>query len=125
MPGSARNLPQEGDSLAVPLPSTRPWPRRFRSDTLLAILVLNPSLVAVAIFIYGFVLWTGHIALVRWNDLAPDYAFVGLRNLIRLFATDRFLIDLHNTGVFFVLFLAESIGAGFLLAAFLDQRVKG
>jgi glucose/mannose transport system permease protein len=125
MPGSASKLQNERDSEAVPLVSTRRRSRRFRSDTLLPILVLSPSLAAVAIFIYAFVIWTGHIALVRWNDLRPDYAFVGVHNLVRLFDTDRFQIDLHNTVTFFFLFLAESIVVGFLLAAFLDQGVKG
>lgn len=125
MPGSASNHERDGDSPAVPFASTLSRFRRLRSDNLLAILVLSPSLAAVAIFIYAFVLWTGHIALVRWDDLRPDYAFVGAHNLIRLFATDRFLIDLHNTAIFFILFLAESMVVGFLLAAFLDHGVKG
>ena len=108
----------------VPYVSARRHARRIRGDTLIAILVLSPSIVAVAVFIYGFILWTGYISLVRWNDVLPDYTFVGLRNFERLFNTDRFLIDLGNTALFTTLFLVESIVAGFVLAVFLDQKVK-
>ena len=114
-----------GDSVAVPFAASRRRVRRIRGDTVLAVLVLSPSLIAVAVFIYAFILWTGYISLTRWNDVLPDYTFVGLLNFERLFSNDRFLIDLGNTALFTVLFLVESIVAGFLLAVFLDQKVRG
>ncbi len=115
---------QVGDGVTVALPATRRRARWIRTDTILSILVLSPSIIAVAVFVYGFIAWTGYISLVRWNDVLPDYSFVGLSNFERLFQTDRFLIDLGNILLFTVLFLTESIVAGFLLAVFLDQRVK-
>lgn len=125
MPVSASSVRSgEGSTVTVPLAGVRSRRSRLRGDTLIAVLVLSPSILAVAVFIYAFIFWTGFISLVRWNDVNPDYTFVGLANFIRLFNTDRFIIDLHNTAVFFVLFLAESIGVGFLLAVFLDQKVK-
>jgi len=49
----------------------------------------------------------------------------GLNNFVRLFQTPRFIIDLRNTATFTVLFLAQCLGIGFLLAVLLDQRIKG
>ncbi len=121
---SASDLRREGE-LTTPLPILRRVARSLRGDTLIAILVLTPSIIAVAIFIYAFIFWTIYVSLVRWNDVRPDYAWVGLRNFARLLDTDRFLIDLHNILIYTVLFLAECIVVGFLLAVFLDQRVKG
>jgi glucose/mannose transport system permease protein len=113
-----------GAALATPA-SPR---RRFalpRGDILLAILALIPSLVAVAVFIYGFILWTGYISLVNWNDALPTYDFVGLRNFVRLFETERFRLDMRNTTIFAVLFITQCLAIGFGLALLLDQKIKG
>jgi glucose/mannose transport system permease protein len=122
---SASKLEGREGGLAVPLPAPRRGFQWLRSDTFLAVLVLSPSIVAVVVFIYAFMFWTIYSSLVLWNDVVPDYTFVGLRNFTRLLNTDRFLIDLHNILVFTALFLIECIVVGFLLAVFLDQRIKG
>ena len=121
----ASNREDQERGLVIPVPAPRRGARWFRSDTLVAVLVLSPSIVAVVVFIYAFMFWTIYSSLVLWNDVVPDYTFVGLRNFSRLFDTDRFLIDLHNMLVFTSLFLVECIVVGFLLAVFLDQRIKG
>ena len=95
-----------------------------RGDLLLAILALTPSLIAVAVFIYGFILWTGYISLVNWNDVVPDLTFRGLYNFQRLFNTERFRIDLRNTAVFGVIFIVVTLVVGFLLAVLIDQKIK-
>ena len=98
---------------------------RLRGDMALAVLVLSPSIIAVALFIYSFIGWTFYISLVNWNDILPDYTFVGLRNWLRLFGDERFQIDLRNLVFYAVPFMAQCILLGFLLAALLDQRIKG
>lgn len=94
-------------------------------DRILAILLILPSVLAVAIFVYGFIGFTGYASLTKWNKLLPDFTWVGLRNYRVLFMHPRFQIDVRNTVVFTVLFLAASLAIGFLLAVLLDQRVKG
>jgi glucose/mannose transport system permease protein len=91
----------------------------------LAVLVLSPSIIAVALFIYSFIAWTFYISTVNWNDVLPTYTFVGLRNWIRLFQDERFQIDLRNLVFYAVPFMAQCIVIGFMLAALLDQRIKG
>jgi ABC-type sugar transport system permease subunit len=54
------------------------------TDMLLAILVLLPSIIAVAIFIYTAMGWTFYISTVKWNSQIRDFTFVGLRNWNRL-----------------------------------------
>lgn len=106
-----------------------PRPARRRSllnnDRLAALLMLAPSVVAVAIFVYGFIGWTGYISLTAWNSSAPDYSFVGLQNYRDIFSTARFQADIRNTLVFTALFLAGCLGLGLLLALMLDARVRG
>jgi glucose/mannose transport system permease protein len=118
---------REGGTGAA-LATSAPPRRRFalpRGDMLVAILALLPSLVAVAVFIYAFILWTGYISLVNWNDALPTYDFVGLRNFQRLFETERFWLDLRNTSIFAAFFIVECLGIGFGLALLLDQKIKG
>lgn len=102
-------------------------PRRWRvkPDTLKAVVVVSPSLIAVGVFVYAFIAWTGYISLSKWNDVRPNYTFAGLANYIALFNTSRFMIDIHNTIVFTVLFLASCLVIGFILAVLLDQKIKG
>jgi glucose/mannose transport system permease protein len=115
---------EERISAAPPRTRRRRAPR-LRGDMALAVLVLSPSIVAVGLFIYSFIGWTFYISTVNWNDVLPDYTFVGLRNWVRLLGDERFQIDLRNLVFFAVPFMAQCIVIGFLLAALLDQRIKG
>lgn len=94
-------------------------------DRLPAVLVLAPSVLAVGVFVYGFIGWTAYVSLSGWTSFVPDLSFVGLRNYAELFRTFRFQADLRNTVVFTLSFLAACLVLGFLLAVLLDQRVRG
>jgi glucose/mannose transport system permease protein len=106
-------------------PATRRRRRRISSDTIWAMIIVTPSVVAVLIFIYAFIGWTGFISLVNWNDVTPTYGWVGLQNFVRLFTTQRFQIDIKNTIVFSVVFIGQCLVLGLFLAILLDQHIKG
>jgi glucose/mannose transport system permease protein len=91
----------------------------------LAFLVLLPSIIAVAIFIYGFIVWTFYISTVDWKSAVPDYTFVGLKNWIRMFGDRRFQTDIRNMILYALGFMTQCIVIGFLLATLLDQKIKG
>lgn len=99
--------------------------KRLTRDRLLAIALLSPSVIAIAVFVYGFISFTAYSSFTRWNGLVPDLTLVGLRNYRRLFGIERFQLDLRNTVVFTVIFLAACLILGFLLAVLLDQRIRG
>ena len=82
-------------------------------------------MIAVGVFVYGFIGWTVFASLTNWNSFIPDLSFAGLRNYINLFDTTRFQIDLRNTAVFTVTFLVGCLSLGLLLAILLDQRLRG
>jgi len=94
-------------------------------DRLLSLLLIAPSVIALAVFVYGFIGFTAYSSLTKWDALTPDLTFVGLRNYAKLFTVDRFLCDLRNTVTFTVLFLAACLLVGLVLAILLDQRIKG
>jgi glucose/mannose transport system permease protein len=101
-----------------------------RRERWIAFLMVLPSIVLIAIFVYGFIGWTSRVALSQWDTVQPDYAFVGMENFRQLLtgestAARRFHIDLWNTFFFTILFLSACVGLGLLLAILLDQKIKG
>ena len=102
------------------------WLRRHvRSDWTAAVLLIIPSVLAIGIFVYGFIGWTGYVSLSRWRGVTPDYHFVGIENYDRLAENLRFQADIRNTIVFTALFLLAAMVLGFLAAMLLDQKIKG
>ena len=98
----------------------------FENETVLSIAMLLPSVIAVAIFVYGFIGWSVRVSLSQWKGLNPDYTWVGLQQYITLFNKDpRFIIDIRNTAMFTVLFISACLAIGLGLAILLDQRLKG
>jgi glucose/mannose transport system permease protein len=98
----------------------------FQSEKVLTIALLLPSMVAVAIFVYGFIGWSVRVSLSQWKGLNPDFTFVGLKQYIALFNNDpRFVIDIRNTVMFTVGFILGCLILGLGLAILLDQRLKG
>src|SRR5438445_6960203 len=75
----------------------RPRRRTRTWDRAAATAMLLPSVVAIAVFVYGFVGWTGYVSLTRWNDVLPNYAWAGRRTYADLFGTFRLRIDPLNT----------------------------
>ena len=115
-------------SPARPNRVARAW-RFLNRDRVLAIVVLSPSLLAIAIFVYGFIGWTTIVAFLDWNlpesqvSIAGPYN--GIDNWQWLFDLPRWYKDIRNMVIFTILFLAQCMVFGFLIAAFLDQQVKG
>lgn len=98
----------------------------FESERLLSIALLSPSILAVAIFVYGFVGWSVRVSLSKWKGLNPDFTFVGLKQYYNLFNNDpRFIIDIRNTAMFTVLFIGACLILGLALATLLDQKLRG
>ena len=97
-----------------------------RKEKWLAFLMVFPSIIAVGIFVYGFIGWTTRVSLSAWRGMTPDYTFVGLRNYINLFIGNlRFQIDIKNTLIFTVIFVFGCLILGLLTALLLDQGLKG
>lgn len=97
---------------------------KFR-DRYLSIILIAPSILAVAIFIYGFIGWSVRVSLSNWKGLTPDYSWAGLKNYVQLFSDPRFHVDVRNTLIFTGVFVLGSIILGFVMAVILDQGLKG
>src|SRR5699024_7841160 len=89
--------------------------KRISKDQWTAVAFLLPSLLLIAVFVYGFIGWTGYVSLSNYNTVVPDFSFAGLKNYIYLFQDFRFQADLRHT-LFFTLFL---------MAMLIDQKLRG
>jgi glucose/mannose transport system permease protein len=98
--------------------------KRLSGDRVLSIALIVPSLVAVAVFVYGLIGWTGYVATTRWNDIRPNYAWAGLDNFASIFANNRFQFDLRNIVVLTIVFVATSLVVGLALANLVDRKIK-
>lgn len=96
-----------------------------RKDKLYGFLLVLPSIIAVGIFVYGFIAWSVRVSLSEWKGLTPDYTFAGLKNYINLFADPRFHVDVRNTVIFTLVFVVGALLLGLFLAILLDQRLPG
>ena len=94
-------------------------------ERIIGIALITPSILAVAVFIYGFIAWSARVSLSKWKGLMPDYTFVWFKNFLDLFKDPRFHIDIRNTLLFTLLFVGGALLFGLILAILLDQDLKG
>ncbi len=107
-------------AIAIQLPLRR---RRARAGRWPARLALLPAALVVIVVYLGCMLWTVRLSFSS-SKLLPTFDFVGFDQYQRLLTNTRFLISAENVVVFGVLFLAGCLVLGFLLAVFIDQRVR-
>lgn len=88
-----------------------------------ASLALLPSALIVLVVYVGCLLWTVRLSFSS-SKLLPVLDWVGIEQYTRLFANERFLISVQNIVLFGALFMIGALVLGFLLAVFIDQRVR-
>lgn len=85
--------------------------------------LLPMALTAIVAYL-GAAAWTLVISLTGSRTF-PSGRFIGLAQYGRLFDNERWMLSLHNLAVYGVLFILACLVIGFLLAVFIDQRVRG
>jgi glucose/mannose transport system permease protein len=96
---------------------------RRRAFHIQAVLGTIPMiLVAVGVFVIGIgfsILWS-----FTSSKLFPNFNFVGLAQYYRLWSADRWLVAVHNIWIFGLLTITCNMVFGYLLAVFMDQRIR-
>jgi glucose/mannose transport system permease protein len=105
---------------ALATTATRPGRRKLR---LAAGAALLPTALAVLVVYVGCMLWTVRLSMTN-SKLLPVLDWVGLQQYDRLLANERFLVSAWNIVLFGVLFMAGALVLGFMLAVFIDQRIR-
>jgi glucose/mannose transport system permease protein len=85
---------------------------------------LIPMALTVIVGYLGTVLWSLKTSFTNARTFPTD-TFVGMAQYERLFDNDRWMVSMHNLALYGVLFIAACLVIGFLLAVFIDQKVRG
>nr|WP_133875166.1 sugar ABC transporter permease [Actinoplanes brasiliensis] len=91
------------------------------------LLLLSPSLILLAVFVYGLIAWTTKVSVSDEHNALGSKGFVGLDNYTKLFTNDindRFTHSLRNLLIFTVVFLAGAMFFGLLWAFILERGVR-
>jgi glucose/mannose transport system permease protein len=91
------------------------------------LLLLSPSLILLAVFVYGLIAWTTKVSVSDQHDALGSKGFVGLENYKNLFTNDiqdRFTHSLKNLLIFTVVFLVGAMFFGLLWAFLLERGVR-
>jgi glucose/mannose transport system permease protein len=100
-----------------------PWLRRHRRRNVAASVALLPATLIVLVVYVGCMIWTVRLSFTS-SKLLPVLDWVGLAQYTRLFANERFLISIENILIFGLLSMAGCMIFGFLLAVFIDQKIR-
>ena len=85
-----------------------------------------PSIIALAIFVYGMIAYTFNISLTNRNSASvKEIKHVGFKNYIELFSDERFIHALGNLLKFTGVFLVGTLLSGFIMALLLEKGVAG
>ena len=79
--------------------------------------------VTVLVAYVASILWTLRISVSN-SKMLPRNDWVGFKQYAELFDTERWLTSLANIGLFGLFFIAGAMVLGFLLAVFIDQKVR-
>jgi glucose/mannose transport system permease protein len=101
----------------------RASPMAALADRWMPKLVLAPSVIVSAVFVYGFILLTGYLSLSN-SRLMPRYTFSGFERYKELFNNDVFWTAAANLGWFGIPFIGVCIALGLFLAILLDQQIR-
>lgn len=113
---------------AIAVPEVHPKRAKTgRYDRLIGPLLLSPSVIALAIFVYGFIGMTVWISISNWDSARMDLSLSKPWYAIydTLFNMTRFQINIRNTLIFTIFFLLLAVGLGLVFAVLLDQHIPG
>jgi glucose/mannose transport system permease protein len=89
------------------------------------VILIVPSVVLTAVFVYGLIGWNVKVSLSDWNQAVPTSGFVGLDNYEGLFDDERWSGAVRNAVIFTAVFATGSIIMGAIIALLLDKGVRG
>ena len=98
-------------------------PSALLSNLSAKIATLPMILVALVVFLGGTI-WTITYSFTN-SRLLPKLDFVGLKQYERLWASERWLVSIENLVIYGACSLVLSFVIGFVLAALLDQKIRG
>lgn len=91
------------------------------------LLLVSPSIIVIAVFVYGLIGWNFRIAMSDQHVLSYvyKYHFVGLTNFTHIWSDSLWRRSVFNEVFFTVIFVGGALLFGLGLAMLLDKRIRG
>jgi raffinose/stachyose/melibiose transport system permease protein len=84
-----------------------------------------PAVLLLVVFVYYPVVDNLRLSLFRWNAFSPKEIWVGLDNYVNLAADPIFWSSLFNNIAYAVVSVVCQVGGGLVLAAVLEELIRG
>jgi glucose/mannose transport system permease protein len=97
---------------------------RTRLQDLIPKIVLSPSIAAIMVFVYGFIIYTVYLSMTD-SKMMPSFDFIGLENYVRLWGLSHWITAITNLAIFASLYIVICTAIGLGLAIMLDQKIRG
>jgi multiple sugar transport system permease protein len=99
--------------------------RRERYEEWMGWLFVLPVVLGITIFQIYPTIFSLYASMTQWNLLSPP-RWVGMRNYVELFTTDRFFFQtMRNTGIYTSGVVLPSMILALLFAILLNQEIRG
>ncbi|WP_315967883.1 sugar ABC transporter permease [Planotetraspora sp. A-T 1434] len=89
------------------------------------LLLVSPSIVLIAVFVYGLLGWNFKVAMTDQHDEISPGHFVGLDNFISIWDQERWGISVRHSIIFTVVFVVGALALGWFLAFLMEKGIKG
>ena len=89
------------------------------------LLLVSPSILLVAVFVYGLIGWNVKVSLSDWRTAVPSSKWAGLASYRDLNADPAWTEALHHILLFTVTFILGTLLLGMTLAFLLEKGVRG
>lgn len=119
----AESVSADGVPVAKRQAARYPKPRRLKWSTVMSVVGTAPMIItAIGVFVICII----YSGLLSFTDarMFPSFNFVGLMQYERLWSTGRWMVSVNNIWLFGLLSIGLSMIFGFILAVFMDQRIK-
>ncbi|MBM7787745.1 carbohydrate ABC transporter permease [Tenggerimyces flavus] len=98
--------------------------RRLR-NWLPGLLLISPSIILIAVFVYGLMGWNFQLAMTDKHSEVSEGNFVGLDNFVQLWGEERWNLSVRHLVLFTVVFVVGTLILGWFLALLMDKGIKG
>ncbi len=108
-------------AIIVALLAATAWNWPFRNIT--SKVASLPMMLIVLLGFVGSTIWTIAFSLTD-AKFFPVWKYVGFNQYVRLWNTERWIVSIENMFIYAICFVVVSFVLGFLLAVFMDQKIR-
>ncbi|MEV4455598.1 sugar ABC transporter permease [Microbispora sp. NPDC049633] len=90
------------------------------------LLLVSPSIILIAVFVYGLLGWNLKLAMTDKHDEIAEIPgnFVGLENFTGIWSEDRWGLSVRHSIIFTVVFVGGALVLGWLLAFLMEKGIR-